>query len=313
MNDNTKLGLLNIGTAAEYLGISIDTLRRWERKGRINPLRSPGGHRYYSKEDLDALFGKRYTRDEETIRRTNEQLGKNDFFPQQTSPLPTDLSSATLAKEEAWVKRVFPAETSFITKDTIQPYEPPVSVPPVSPVAEKPPDASGFFHPIDAQPAAKETLTTDRISDAVKETPQTSFPAIKNPSISESSINQTSANFETTGYSVSNILLPQKENKALQSNDWDTSFSALHREQYPSEVGITSHSSLDSRSDISPKEGGTLSEEEIEKRINTIIKKQEKSNFSSILLGTATFFMFAADVFLLYIWFTSFRIMSPIP
>jgi len=59
---NQNLDLLSIGEASEYLGISIDTLRRWEKKGRINPMRSPGGHRYFNKKDLEDLFGKRYTR-----------------------------------------------------------------------------------------------------------------------------------------------------------------------------------------------------------------------------------------------------------
>ena len=69
-DEQQKKDLLTIGEASEYLGISIDTLRRWEKKGRIEPFRSPGGHRYFNKKDLDDLFGKRYTRDEETIRRS---------------------------------------------------------------------------------------------------------------------------------------------------------------------------------------------------------------------------------------------------
>lgn len=67
-DDLERKNILTIGDASEYLGISIDTLRRWEKKGRIEPLRSPGGHRYYKKEDLDGLFGKRYVREEETVR-----------------------------------------------------------------------------------------------------------------------------------------------------------------------------------------------------------------------------------------------------
>ncbi|MCL4387368.1 helix-turn-helix domain-containing protein [Patescibacteria group bacterium] len=66
--------LLTIGKASEYLGVSIDTLRRWEKKGRIEPLRSPGGHRYFLKEDLDKLFGKRYLRDE-----ANEKSAKKSI------------------------------------------------------------------------------------------------------------------------------------------------------------------------------------------------------------------------------------------
>jgi len=30
---------LSIGEASEYLGVSIDTLRRWEKKGKIEPMR----------------------------------------------------------------------------------------------------------------------------------------------------------------------------------------------------------------------------------------------------------------------------------
>jgi len=54
---------LSIGKASEYLGVSIDTLRRWEKKGRVNAYRSPGGHRYFEKNDLDNLFGKKYSRE----------------------------------------------------------------------------------------------------------------------------------------------------------------------------------------------------------------------------------------------------------
>ncbi len=52
----------SIGKSSEYLGVSIDTLRRWEKKGVIVAYRSPGGHRYFLKQDLDNLFGQKYTR-----------------------------------------------------------------------------------------------------------------------------------------------------------------------------------------------------------------------------------------------------------
>lgn len=79
MNQNSiqKRDLISIGKASEYLGVSIDTLRRWEKKGRTEPLRSPGGHRYFQKEQLDKLFGKKYIRDKETkIEKTKEELKK---------------------------------------------------------------------------------------------------------------------------------------------------------------------------------------------------------------------------------------------
>ncbi|MEA3489276.1 MAG: IS607 family transposase [Candidatus Omnitrophota bacterium] len=47
--------LIKIGEAAKLLGVSIQTLRRWEREGELLPDRkSDGGTRYY---DLDRLFG----------------------------------------------------------------------------------------------------------------------------------------------------------------------------------------------------------------------------------------------------------------
>lgn len=45
--------LLTIGEAARFLDVSIDTLRRWDSSGKLKALRSPGGHRYYSIEQLE--------------------------------------------------------------------------------------------------------------------------------------------------------------------------------------------------------------------------------------------------------------------
>lgn len=48
--------MLAIGSAAFYLGVSPVTLRRYEKKGLIRPLRTPGNHRRYSTADLDSLL-----------------------------------------------------------------------------------------------------------------------------------------------------------------------------------------------------------------------------------------------------------------
>ena len=39
--------------AAAYLNVSKITLRRWEKQGILSPDRTPGGHRTYSKQELD--------------------------------------------------------------------------------------------------------------------------------------------------------------------------------------------------------------------------------------------------------------------
>lgn len=76
MDNQPNLNLLSIGQASEYLGVSIDTLRRWEKKGKISSYRSPGGHRYFKKDELDMMFGKKYERSEETKPRKDYETEK---------------------------------------------------------------------------------------------------------------------------------------------------------------------------------------------------------------------------------------------
>ena len=47
--------LIKIGAAAAALGVSVDTLRRWERLGRIT-FKRLGNQRYLSSEDLAKLI-----------------------------------------------------------------------------------------------------------------------------------------------------------------------------------------------------------------------------------------------------------------
>ena len=44
--------------AAEYLGVSLATLRKIESRGELLPSRTPGGHRRYSVAMLDEYFEK---------------------------------------------------------------------------------------------------------------------------------------------------------------------------------------------------------------------------------------------------------------
>lgn len=48
--------LLAIGEAAGLLGVSVDTLRRWARAGRIEASRTPTGHRRFRRADLETAF-----------------------------------------------------------------------------------------------------------------------------------------------------------------------------------------------------------------------------------------------------------------
>ncbi|MGE5041345.1 MAG: MerR family DNA-binding transcriptional regulator, partial [Candidatus Levyibacteriota bacterium] len=47
-----KKNFLSISKAAKYLGVSIDTIRRWDAKGKLKGTRLDGKNRYFTKEDL---------------------------------------------------------------------------------------------------------------------------------------------------------------------------------------------------------------------------------------------------------------------
>lgn len=49
--------LLTIKQTAEYLNVSTDTLRKWDKSGKLVPLTTTGGHRRYQQEQLDSYIG----------------------------------------------------------------------------------------------------------------------------------------------------------------------------------------------------------------------------------------------------------------
>ncbi len=50
---------LRVADAADYLGVSPNTLRNWENAGKINALRNPmNDHRLFRRSDLDSLLKK---------------------------------------------------------------------------------------------------------------------------------------------------------------------------------------------------------------------------------------------------------------
>jgi len=48
--------LIPISEAAIRLGVSIDTLRRWDKSGKLRAKKSAGGHRYYSEKDINLFL-----------------------------------------------------------------------------------------------------------------------------------------------------------------------------------------------------------------------------------------------------------------
>ncbi len=67
----TKISdFMTVGEAAAYLCVSKDSLRRWDRAGKLKARRHPiNGYRLYQKSDLDELL-RRFGFEDTPSRRT---------------------------------------------------------------------------------------------------------------------------------------------------------------------------------------------------------------------------------------------------
>src|SRR5689334_535752 len=87
MPKNPSESLLKIGQAAKLLGVSIDTLRRWEKTGKISTIRTPGGTRLYSLESLKKVNPKKTIEiDQVKPQTTSELLKKTENTPTESLP-----------------------------------------------------------------------------------------------------------------------------------------------------------------------------------------------------------------------------------
>ena len=55
--------ILSISEAASLLGVSDETLRNWERDGKLTPFHTEGGHRRYYKTDIERIIVKDQIKD----------------------------------------------------------------------------------------------------------------------------------------------------------------------------------------------------------------------------------------------------------
>ena len=68
---------LRVGQAAEMLGVSVETLRRWEAEGRLQMERSEGGQRLVGLDEVSRLLDER--RKASTDRPIVAQSARNRF------------------------------------------------------------------------------------------------------------------------------------------------------------------------------------------------------------------------------------------
>lgn len=75
---------LRLAEAAEMLGVSLNTVRRWSDHGRLRCYRSPGGHRRYRRADIEAALieqGSVGTAPREADRRAPREAGFASLRP----------------------------------------------------------------------------------------------------------------------------------------------------------------------------------------------------------------------------------------
>lgn len=100
--------MLKIGEAATALGVSVDTLRRWERQGRLRTQRDAANHRLVSEAQVRKLGGRIPSRVGTGVST------RNRFEGRVTS---VELSGVVgLVEIEAGPHRI----VSVITRDAIQ-------------------------------------------------------------------------------------------------------------------------------------------------------------------------------------------------
>ena len=68
---------VRIGEAAEMLGVSVDTIRRWEREHQLKTVRPPGGQRQVPMAEVTRLLTER--RKSQSDRPSVAQSARNRF------------------------------------------------------------------------------------------------------------------------------------------------------------------------------------------------------------------------------------------
>ena len=86
---NTSQNMLTISEVSRTLGVTTQTLRKWDKSGKLTPVRTLGGHRRYLRSDVDRVLtgmtdgnvkvvelleeALRYTRDD-TVKQRIERI-----------------------------------------------------------------------------------------------------------------------------------------------------------------------------------------------------------------------------------------------
>lgn len=105
-------GEYRIGEAAKLLGVRVETLRRWERDGRLRTRRTSGGQRVIPAEEVARLLAERRT------GRAPAHTSRRNAFPGVVTKVTKDKVSA-IVEIQAGPHRV----VSLITREAADELE----------------------------------------------------------------------------------------------------------------------------------------------------------------------------------------------
>jgi len=103
------MGDLTLGEAAKALGVSVDTLRRWDREGKISTVRDGRNHRRVARSEVERLTSR------PGRHAAGDRLSARNRFPGVVTSVEVDGVMA-LVEIEAGPHRI----TAAITRDAVE-------------------------------------------------------------------------------------------------------------------------------------------------------------------------------------------------
>lgn len=167
--------LIAIGEAANRLGVSIDTLRNWDKKNILNAFRpDPKGNRYYLETDIKTFLEKKATDDHETMAekwamsKTVRALA-SDLYCETVDVFSARVQSLNIKLDrEASVREIYPLITAIVGEIGNNSFNHNVG---------NWPDVPGVFFSYDSK--RKQIILADR-GQGVLKTLQRVLPKLKN-------------------------------------------------------------------------------------------------------------------------------------
>lgn len=94
-----------ISEFSKRIGKSIDTIRRWEREGKLTPKRHPSGHRYFDESDVRLALGGAPTQRATVVYCRVSGAGQKDDLASQVKAMETYCLSAGIAVDD-WIQEI---------------------------------------------------------------------------------------------------------------------------------------------------------------------------------------------------------------